>query len=182
MLITFTFISFNAHVKPVQQTVQVTCPRSMIKWQRIQIQGRFQSLWVFFFFFINLFIFIFSCTGSSLLRTGFLQLRWAGATVCCGAQASHCSGFSCCGAPALGTRASAVAARRLSSCGPRALERRLSSCGAQAQLLRGMWDPPRPGLEPMSPALAGGLPTTAPPGKPSLWVFICYLISINHFK
>ena len=43
---------------------------------------------------------------------------------------------------------------------------RLSSCGSRAQLLRGMWDPPRPGLEPVSPALAGGLPTTAPPGKP----------------
>ena len=35
-----------------------------------------------------------------------------------------------------------------------------------AQLLRGMWDLPRPGLEPVSPALAGGLSTTAPPGKP----------------
>ena len=44
--------------------------------------------------------------------------------------------------------------------------RRLSSCGSRAQLLRGMWDLPRPGLEPMSPALAGGLSTTAPPGKP----------------
>ena len=29
----------------------------------------------------------------------------------------------------------------------------------------GMWDPPRPGLEPVSPALAGRLSTTAPPGK-----------------
>ena len=29
-----------------------------------------------------------------------------------------------------------------------------------------MWDPPRPGLEPVSPALAGRLPTTAPPGRP----------------
>ena len=29
-----------------------------------------------------------------------------------------------------------------------------------------MWDLPRPGLEPMSPALAGGFLTTAPPGKP----------------
>ena len=44
--------------------------------------------------------------------------------------------------------------------------RRLSNCGSRAQLLRGMWDPPRPGLEPVSPALAGRLPTTAPPGKP----------------
>ena len=44
--------------------------------------------------------------------------------------------------------------------------RRLSKCGSRAQLLCGMWDLPRPGLEPMSPALAGRLSTTAPPGKP----------------
>ena len=44
--------------------------------------------------------------------------------------------------------------------------RRLSSCGSRAQLLRGMWDLPRPGLKPVSPALAGGFSTTAPPGKP----------------
>ena len=43
---------------------------------------------------------------------------------------------------------------------------RLSSCGSRAQLLRGMWDLPRPGLEPVSPAFAGRLSTTAPPGKP----------------
>ena len=43
---------------------------------------------------------------------------------------------------------------------------KLSNCGSRAQPLRGMWDTPRPGLEPMSPALAGRLPTTAPPGKP----------------
>ena len=44
--------------------------------------------------------------------------------------------------------------------------RRLSNCGSRAQLLRGMWDLPRPGLEPVSPASAGRLSTTAPPGKP----------------
>ena len=53
----------------------------------------------------------------------------------------------------------------LSSCGSRALEHRLSSCGAQAWLLCGMWDLPGPGLEPMSPELAGGFLTTVPPGK-----------------
>ena len=31
-----------------------------------------------------------------------------------------------------------------------------------------MWDPPGPGLEPMSPALAGGFLTTAPPGMSPL--------------
>ena len=45
--------------------------------------------------------------------------------------------------------------------------RRLSSCGSWAQLLRGMGDLPRPGLEPVFPALAGRFSTTAPPGKPS---------------
>ena len=66
--------------------------------------------------------------------------------------ASHCGGFSRCGAWALDAWASVVVA----------LERRLSSCGL---VLRSMWDLPRPGLEPVSPALAGGFLTTVPPGK-----------------
>ena len=64
----------------------------------------------------------------------------------------------------LTTAASLVAEHRLQT-------RRLSSCGSQAQLLRGMWDPPRPGLEPVSPALAGRFSTTAPPGKPEKLFF-----------
>ena len=55
--------------------------------------------------------------------------------------------------------ASLVAEHRLQT-------RKLSNCDSQAQLLRGMWDLPRPGLEPVSPALAGRFSTTAPPGKP----------------
>ena len=55
--------------------------------------------------------------------------------------------------------ASLVAEHRLQT-------RRLSSCGSRAQLPRGMWDLPGPGIEPVSPALAGGFLTTAPPGKP----------------
>ena len=51
-------------------------------------------------------------------------------------------------------------------------ERRLSSCGLRAQLLRGMWDLPRPGLEPVSPALAGRFSTTAPSGKPYMQIFM----------
>ena len=43
--------------------------------------------------------------------------------------------------------------------------RRLSICGSSAQLPRGTRDPPRPGHEPVSPALAGRFSTTAPPGK-----------------
>ena len=61
--------------------------------------------------------------------------------------------------------ASLVAEYRLQTC-------RLSNCGSRAQLLRGMLDLPRPGLEPVSPALAGRLSTTAPPGKPQQWKFI----------
>ena len=53
-----------------------------------------------------------------------------------------------------------------SSCGSQAIELRLSSCGARAYLLHGMWDLPGPGLELLSPALAGGFLTTVPPGKP----------------
>ena len=45
--------------------------------------------------------------------------------------------------------------------------RRLSNYGSRAQPLRGLWDLPRPGFEPVSPALAGGISTTAPPGKPN---------------
>ena len=59
----------------------------------------------------------------------------------------------------LTTAASPVADHRLQT-------RRLSDCGSRAQLLCGMRDLPRPGLEPMSPALADRLSTTAPPGKP----------------
>ena len=57
--------------------------------------------------------------------------------------------------------ASLVVEHRLQTC-------RLSSCGPRAQPLRGMWDLPRPGLEPVSPALAGRFSTTVPPGKPNI--------------
>ena len=81
-----------------------------------------------------------------------------------------------------GARASVVVAGGLSSCGSRALERRLSSCGARASLLCSMWDLPGPGLEPVSPALAGGFLTTAPPGKSLAgcldpWLFLGNLLS-----
>ena len=86
-----------------------------------------------FIYFLNfIYLFIFGCVGSLLLRAGFLRLRRARATLRYGAEASHCGGFSCCGAWALGVRASAVVVHGLSSCGSRALERRLSSCSARA--------------------------------------------------
>ena len=84
-----------------------------------------QSL--FFFFFLNcasLFYcyYYFGCSRSSFLQVGFPLVAWVGATLRCGARASHCGGFSCCGAQALGARASFVAPHRLSSCGSWALE------------------------------------------------------------
>ena len=63
---------------------------------------------------------------------GFLWLWLAGATLRCGVQASHCGGFSCCRAQALGVWASVAVACGISSCGIRALERRFSSCGVRA--------------------------------------------------
>ena len=78
--------------------------------------------WIAFIFFLsplylfilkNLFIyllFIFGCVGSSLLLTGFLSLWQVAATLHCSARASHCSGFSCYRAQALGVRASVVVA------------------------------------------------------------------------
>ena len=70
--------------------------------------------------------------------------------------------------------ASLVAEHRLQT-------RRLSSCGSRAQLLRGMWDLPRPGLEPVSAALAGRFSTTAPHQGSPLIVFNL-LISLPRFK
>ena len=53
-----------------------------------------------------------------------------------------------------------------SSCGSWALNAgRLSSGGTWAWLLRGMWDLPRAGIKPMSPALAGGFLSIVPQGQ-----------------
>ena len=52
---------------------------------------------------------------------------------------------------------------------------RLSSCDSRAQLLRGMWDLPGPGHEPVSPALAGGFLTTAAPRKSLVEDFCIYI-------
>ena len=85
--------------------------------------------------------------GYSLLCTGF-SLQWL---LLLWSTGSRHAGFS--------------------SCGSRALERRVSSCGAQALLPHGMWDLPRPGIKPVSPALAGRFLTTVPPGKSQFCLF-----------
>ena len=81
----------------------------------------------------------------------FLLLWQAGATFHCSMKASHCHCFFCCRAQALGPKS-------------------FSSCGAQDQILCSMLAPLQPGIEPVSPALAG-LWTTRPPGKPLSWYF-----------
>ena len=137
--------------------------------------------------------------------------RW-GATLSCSAQASHCGGFSCCGAFTLGfpggseNKESACNAEDTGSvpglgrspgeghgnllqysCLENPIDRgtwwatvrgvskeldttdhthRASRCtgfrsfstqahGLLAELLHGLWNPPRPGFKPVSPAMAG---------------------------
>ena len=115
-----------------------------------------------------IYIYIFFWTVFSLLHRLFCSCGERGLLSSRGAQASHCSGFSRCRARALGDWASVVVTHGLRSCSSQALEHGLSGYGAQAYLLRGTWDLSRPGIEPISPALAGGFFTTEPPAKPDL--------------
>ena len=103
-----------------------------------------------------LYLFIYGCVGSSFCARAFSS---------CGKRGPLF--ITVCGP--LTIVASLVAEHRLQT-------RRLSNCGSRAHLLHGMWDLPRPGLEPMSPALAGRFSTTAPPGKPNfLLIFLRFL-------
>ena len=72
-----------------------------------------------------------------------------------------------------------------SGCSSRAPEWRLCSCGEQVQLLHGMWNPPRPGIEPASLALQGGYLTTGPPGKASALPSFCqnnFILRVFHWS
>ena len=113
---------------------------------------------------MNLIYFVLGCFGSWLLCRLFLELWRVEATL----QVWHL-GFSLWWLHLLhsmGSRASRL--QQLQHEGsvvavPGALENRLNKCGTWAQLLRGMWDLPRPGIEPVSPALAGRFFTIEPP-------------------
>ena len=75
--------------------------------------------------FLITYLFIFGSAGSSLLHRllpGCCETRLLSS---CGVQASHCDGFSCCWAWAVGCMG-------FSSCGTHAPEYRFSSCGSQA--------------------------------------------------
>ena len=45
-----------------------------------------------------------------------------------------------------------------------------------------MWDFPGPGLEPTSPALAGGFFTTTPPGKPGSFLFSWVIFPLSVYN
>ena len=127
--------------------------------QVVSSPGALLCLYFFFFnfffnsYFIYLFIsFIYGCVGSLLRATAFSSCGKRGPLLITVRRP-----FTIAAPP--------VAEHTLQT-------RRLSSCGPRAQLLRGMWDPPRPGLEPVSPALAVRLSTTAPPGKPCLYFLL----------
>ena len=94
--------------------------------------------------------------------------------------------YSWCGPQALGVFPSLVVAHGLSISSSCALECRLSSWGTWAWLLCIMWDLPRPGIEPMAPALAGRFLTIRPPRKPEPLFsnnFLCSVIgkTLNHY-
>ena len=86
------------------------------------------SLYRYTSFLINYFL---VALGLCRCMQAFLKLGGVGATLCCCARASDCSGFSCCRAQALGAWASVIAARGLSSWGLWALEHGVSSYGSR---------------------------------------------------
>ena len=47
-----------------------------------------------------------------------------------------------------------------------------SGCDTQSQLLHGMWNLSGLGMEPVSPASAGGFPSIVPPGKSSTSLYV----------
>ena len=104
----------------------------------------------FFSFFFTEKIYLFSGYFESLL----LCREFSPAAVCRPLVAAASS--------AVGHR---VQAHGFSRCGSRAPKGRLCGYGTRAQPLRSTWDPPGPGIEPASPAVQGGLPTTGPPRK-----------------
>ena len=95
------------------------------------------------------------CVELGLLSSCHAWASYYGSFSCFRARALRCMGFRSC------------STHGLSGCGSLALEHRLSSWGTWALLLQGTWDIPRPGIESVSPALAGGFLTTGSLGKPS---------------
>ena len=55
----------------------------------------------------------------------------------------------------------------------------LRSCGIGASLCCSMWDLPRPGIKPVSPALVGGFFTIGPPGKSHRMSYIFFSVLVK---
>ena len=91
------------------------------------------------------------CMGFSVFVT---SESWSLPLSSCSGRAFHCGGVSC-GAQALGAWATVVAAHGLSCCGSWILDTGSVVVAHGLRLLCSMWDLPRSGIEPMSPALAG---------------------------
>ena len=85
-----------------------------------------------------------------------------------GCSLSQCTGFSLQWLPLMQSTGSGCTG--FGSCSTRG-----SSCGTRAQLLRGMWNLPGPGIEPVSPALAGGLLSPVSPGKFCFIFLTCFI-------
>ena len=117
------------------------------------------SIRSFFFFFFKVFVYCWLCWV--FVAAGLLcSCGERGLPSSCGAQVSRRGGLS--------LRAQALG------------HARFSSCGSPARLLRGMWDLPTPGIEPVSPALAGGFFTSEPPGKPAYVLYTTWNSNISH--
>ena len=136
-------LSWVIWVKTFTSTVQTTLGDLFIYKEDWTL--RFSS---FFFFLINLFIF--GCVWVFVAVCGLSLVAVSG-----GYSLLQCAGFSLRWLLLLWSTGSRCAG--------------FSSCGAQ--LLCGMWDLPGPGIEPVSPALAGGFLTTVPPRKPQFSSF-----------
>ena len=121
---------------------------------------------------LSVYLFIYSflaVLGLCCYTWAFSSCSKQGLLSSCGARASHCGGFSCCGAQALGHVGSVVV-----------------GCTGLVALWHVKF--PRPGVEPMSPALAGGFLTTGPPGKSrencfkSPFLYLAKLLSVMIMK
>ena len=110
-------------------------------------------MWVFAKQFLFFFVISLMCLSLAMLgprcRVGSSLVAMSGGHSCVGA-----SGLLITVAPR--AEEHGLQSVGFSGCGPWALGHRLASCAARAYWLRGMWDLPSPGIEPVSPASAGG--------------------------
>ena len=95
---------------------------------------------------------------------GLSLVVWTGATLHCDLHASHCGGFSCYRAWAPVHLGFSSRGTWVSGGGSETPEHRLSKCSTWGGF-QVAWDLPRPGVEPVSPALARGFFTPGPPVK-----------------